>query len=79
MDEQTRAKLISAGREDLIKAYEITASGWAGVDRNGTIVDRREYPKAVPIPENKMLGVPPPRFHEEEDPDFFAGGGLEYE
>lgn len=55
---ETREKLKAAGREDLIKAYDITQSGYAGILGTGMIVDRREHPDAIPIPENKMLGVP---------------------
>lgn len=38
----------------------LVASGYAGVDRQGMIVDRREYPDATPIQANKLLGVPKP-------------------
>lgn len=34
-------------------------SGWAGIGReSGTIVDRRIFEDAVPIPQNQMMGVP---------------------
>ncbi len=61
MTEETKQKLIAAGREDLIKIHEINQSGYAGCDRNGNIVDRREHPESVPIQENRMMGIPKPK------------------
>lgn len=61
MTEETKNKLRAAGREDLIKGFEIMVSGYAGVLPNGEIVDRREYPNAVPIQENKLFNTPPPK------------------
>ena len=43
-----------------LKTLEISKSGYAGTLSNGNIVDRREYPEAMPIQENKMFGVPKP-------------------
>jgi hypothetical protein len=43
-----------------LKTLEISKSGYAGVMPNGNIVDRREHPEAMPIEENKMLGIPKP-------------------
>jgi len=45
------------------KTREIILSGFAGVLSNGNIVDRRERPDAIPIPENKMFGNPKPKSH----------------
>ena len=59
MTEEVKQKLHDAGREDLIRIHEINQSGYAGCARNGNIVDRREHPEAVPVPENKLLGIPP--------------------
>jgi len=53
--------LKDKGREDLIKIMEINDSGYAGCDRNGNIVDRREHPEAVPVQENRLLGIPKPK------------------
>lgn len=39
----------------------LNASGWAGCMPNGMIVDRRYYPEAHPISENKMFGVSKPK------------------
>ena len=61
MTEEIKQKLRDAGREDLIKIHEINQSGYAGCDRNGNIVDRREHPEAVPIQENRMMGIPKPK------------------
>ncbi len=44
----------------LLKTLEISKSGYGGILQNGNIVDRREYPEAIPIEENKMFGVPKP-------------------
>lgn len=43
------------------RVQAFTREGFAGVLGNGNIVDRREHPSAIPIPENKLLGVPKPR------------------
>lgn len=56
-----KQKLIDAGRKDLVETYEINQSGYAGIDRNGSIVDRRKFPNAVPIQENKLFNIPKPK------------------
>lgn len=61
MTEEMKQKLISAGRHDLVEIHEINQSGYAGCDRNGNIVDRRKFPNAVPIQENRLLGIPKPK------------------
>jgi len=61
MDNITKQKLIDAGRKDLVDVYEINQSGFAGIDRDGNIVDRRKIPTAVPVQENKMMGIPKPK------------------
>ena len=44
------------------KTFEYTAAGFAGIGGpGGHIVDRREYPDAIPIPKNDLLGVPEPQ------------------
>lgn len=49
------------------KAYEalwidlLNASGFAGVTKEGKIVDRRYYPEATPIKENSMFGAVKPK------------------
>lgn len=45
----------------LSELQEIVASGFAGIDKNGRIVDRREQPAAIPIPKNTLLNVPEPK------------------
>jgi hypothetical protein len=40
---------------------EVKKAGYAGVMKDGRLVDRRRYPAAMPIPKNEMLGVPEPR------------------
>lgn len=72
MSEETKQKLIAAGREDLIKVFEINQSGYAGCDRKGTIVDRRENPDAVPVHENSLFGIPPAqKLPNEPHPEYF--------
>ncbi|WP_025124402.1 hypothetical protein [Myroides odoratimimus] len=39
----------------------LNASGFAGVLPNGGIVDRRYYPEAIPVQENKLFGVAKPK------------------
>lgn len=59
MTDETKQKLRDAGREDLIEIHEINQSGYAGINSNGHIVDRRKFPNAVPVQENSLLGIPP--------------------
>lgn len=61
MTEETKQKLRAAGREDLILIEEINASGYAGILSNGNIVDRRYFPKAIPVPKNTLLNIPEPK------------------
>ena len=61
MSEETKKILREKGREDMIKIMEINDSGYAGVMPNGNIVDRREHPEAIPVQENKMMGIPKPK------------------
>lgn len=39
----------------------LNASGFAGVLPNGNIVDRRYFPEAIPVQENKLFGVAKPK------------------
>ena len=41
----------------------LNASGFAGVKSDGNIVDRREFPDAIEVPANEMLGVAEPKTH----------------
>lgn len=61
MSEATKKILREKGREDLIEIMEINDSGYAGVLSSGEIVDRRKHPEAMPIQENKMMGIPKPK------------------
>lgn len=45
----------------LLKSFELTLSGYAGIDKNGNKVDRREFPDAVPLAYNTLLGIPHPK------------------
>jgi hypothetical protein len=42
-------------------SLELTQTGFAGLDRNGQKVDRRENFHCVPIAKNSMLNIPAPR------------------
>lgn len=39
----------------------LNASGYAGINKQGTIVDRREFPSAVPVQKNSLFGVEKPK------------------
>lgn len=60
MSDEQKKKLIEIGRQDLVDTFELTKSGFAGINEKGTIVDRRKFPNAVPIQENGLFGVPKP-------------------
>ncbi len=47
--------------EHIEKMNALIKSGYAGVLSNGNIVDRREYPEAIPVQKNSLLGVPEPK------------------
>ena len=61
MTEEIKQKLIDAGRKDLVEVYEVNQSGYAGINKNGNIVDRRKFPKAIPVQENSVLNIPKPK------------------
>lgn len=43
------------------KILELNKNGYAGVNKNGNIVDRREFPDAIPVQENSIFGVVKPK------------------
>lgn len=43
------------------KIQKAVSEGYGGVNPGGIIVDRREYPKATPLLENKLLKTPKPK------------------
>jgi hypothetical protein len=45
----------------LMKIVELNKTGYAGLNSNGNIVDRRKFPNAIPIQENKSLNIPKPK------------------
>lgn len=53
--------MASEWRERLEKIQQIKKEGYAGVDYCGSIVDRREFPNAVPMQKNSLLGIPEPK------------------
>jgi len=46
---------------ELRKVLALNKTGYAGILPNGNIVDRRDYPEAIPVQENKMFGVVKPK------------------
>jgi len=53
----------STGEEKANWILGLNSSGYAGMKSNGNIVDRREFPDAIEIQANKMLGVVEPKTH----------------
>lgn len=49
---------IAAGAAQMMNLIH---SGFAGVEPDGKIVDRREHSKATPLQQNTLLGVPKPQ------------------
>lgn len=47
--------------KELEDIQAIKKAGYLGVMSSGCIVDRRKYPDAIPMQENKLLGIPAPR------------------
>ena len=53
-------KNIEDKKSALLATIKLGKSGYCGVLGNGKIVDRREHPEAIPMQENKMMGIPKP-------------------
>jgi len=47
--------------DELMKKAELMRTGYAGMDRQGNIVDRRENKSAVPVQKNSMMRIPKPK------------------
>lgn len=47
--------------KELRKHNELKQSGFAGVDKQGQIVDRRICPTAIPMQKNSLLDIPEPK------------------
>lgn len=60
-DPEAYKKLMAERCEHLILTTYIIESGYAGVLSDGKIVDRRIYPKAIPVQENSLMGTPAPK------------------
>ena len=56
-EEEKNEKLM----EFFEKHKKVKAEGFAGVLSNGRIVDRREYPEAIPMQKNSLLNIPEPK------------------
>jgi hypothetical protein len=44
-----------------LKHESVKAQGYAGILPNGNLVDRREFPHAIPLQENSLLNIPKPK------------------
>lgn len=62
---ESKQKLKEVGRQDLIDIYYLNRSGYAGMSKEGMIVDRRQYPDAIPVQKNTLMGIPEPKGLEE--------------
>jgi len=47
--------------EALLECVAISQSGYGGILYNGNIVDRRQYPLAIPLQKNTLFGTPEPK------------------
>lgn len=47
--------------EEFEKHQKVKSEGYAGILPTGQMVDRREYPNALPLPYNPTLGIPHPK------------------
>ena len=85
MNEKTKQKLIDTGNSHLVNIMDIINSGFAGINKQGTVVDRRTNKDAVPIQKNKMFSAPEPKkvrlFKEltKEDAVLIAGAYVGFE
>jgi len=61
MTQEMKDKLIAAGRQDLVEIWEFQKEGYAGILSNGTIVDRRKFPDAIPMQCNALFSIPDPK------------------
>lgn len=44
--------------KNLKATVALTKTGYAGIDKEGNIVDRRKHPNAIPIQKNSVFGTP---------------------
>lgn len=58
MTEEQRKKEFLEWHE---KHEKVKSEGYAGILPNGNLVDRREFPKAIPLQENEMFNIPKPK------------------
>lgn len=43
------------------KMMKVNREGYAGILNTGQLVDRRDFPLAIPVQENQMLGIAKPK------------------
>jgi hypothetical protein len=58
MTESKRKRLFL---EEFEKHQKVKADGYAGFLPNGNLVDRRDFPNAIPLQYNPMLNIPHPQ------------------
>lgn len=47
--------------EQFEKYQKVKSEGYAGMLPNGNLVDRREFPNAIPLQYNQLLNIPHPK------------------
>jgi len=53
-------KIVQTVSSNHLKIKELQESGYAGISSTGSIVDRREFPNAIPMKKNSAFGIPEP-------------------
>ena len=47
--------------QELLKTHDIIKSGFGGMLPNGNLVDRRQFPNAIPLQKNTLFKTPKPK------------------
>jgi hypothetical protein len=61
LTKKLKEKMIADGYGAHVEILEINESGYAGILSNGNIVSRLQYPDAIPVPQNSLMGIPKPK------------------
>lgn len=59
--EEREAFLREKGLNDFADILKANREGYAGILPGGMLVDRRKHPEAIPVPENRMMGIAAPK------------------
>lgn len=54
-------RIIQEHRANLERLQQVKEEGYAGVLPGGEVVDRREWPNAIPMQKNSLLNIPEPK------------------